>query len=102
MKNGRGQGQARVYYRDDQESNVISINELTDTSGWAYYVGEMKDGWRNGEGKSFMEDGRVYLREWEMRLMKKGIMSYLQEDGTRKTQQETYDQLNDFKKGANC
>lgn len=49
-----------------------------------------------------MEDGRVYLGEWEMRLMKRGIMSYLQEDGTRTTQQETYDLLNDFKKGANC
>ena len=58
---------------------------MTDTSGWAYYIGEMKDGWRNGEGKTFMEDGRVFLGEWEMRLMKNGIIIYLQEDGTRTT-----------------
>ena len=39
MKNGRGEGLARVYYKNGLTSKVISNKELTNTSGWAYYVG---------------------------------------------------------------
>ena len=62
----------------------------------------MKDGWRNGEGKAFMQDGKVYLGDWEMRLMKKGIMSVLQADGTRAVSQVTYDHLKDLKNDLEC
>ena len=40
-----------LYNHDGNKSNVQSTKEKTDTSGWAYYIGETEDGWRIGQGK---------------------------------------------------
>lgn len=73
-----------IRYNDNEnESNVQSTKEDTDTSGWAFYIGETVDAYYTGQGKWFHDDGRVFNGEWEKGSMKKGEMSYLQADGSR-------------------
>ena len=66
-----------LYRNDGLKRYVKSTREETDVSGWALYIGETKDGWYSGQGKSFMMDGRVFYGELDKNMMIKGKMSYL-------------------------
>lgn len=85
-----------VYKFDGSKSHVLSTNLKTDTSGWAYYIGENEDGDWTGRAKYFNEDGRVFTGDWETDKMKNGEMSYLQADGTRIIKQVAYNVGNDL------
>ena len=89
------------YYHDGNKSNVQSTKEDTDTSGWAWYIGETVDGWYTGQAKLFCNDGRVFNGEWE-KNMRKGEMSYVQADGSRIIKHETYDAQSDTDNEIAC
>lgn len=44
MQDGRQKGYQIMYNAVGSTENVVSPTEQTDVSGWAYYIGEAKDG----------------------------------------------------------
>ena len=100
MENGRPYGHGRFYNPDGFRDSVLTTKEKTDVKGWAYYVGDVIDGLRAGDGKCYFPDGRVFDGKWENKVMKKGKMSYLEEDGTRHTKLEIFCYQNDIENGV--
>ena len=103
MQDGRPHGQMLRYNRVGDKTRVLSkLGEKTETSGWPFYIGETSDSTWNGQGKIFHDNGRVFHGEFIRNKMSKGVMSYLQEDGTRTTKQESYDAKSDSNLKIGC
>lgn len=96
MNHGRPHGYGKFYRADGHKSNVSSKNDLTDTAGWSYQVGDFLDGRQHGEGKACMADGRIFIGTFNQQKMQAGEMSTLQQDGTRKIHQTEYDTAKDI------
>ena len=85
MQNGRPADASyhTQFYRDGCTQYVDSKETKTDVSGWQWYSGQVdKERRRNGLGKYWYNDGRIYIGQQKNDNNTEGKMYKLQQDGT--------------------
>ena len=71
-------------YFPDGSKGIVNKHETQDVSGWAEYVGEVRETRWQGQGASYNNDnGQVEVGEYEDDRMKEGQTSTMNKDDTR-------------------
>ena len=83
-REGGRDGFGKSYLPEESKGIVGRHGEEEDVSGWAYYLGESKDGQAHGRGvlQNF-DEGEVFVGEFEGGWQKEGVVSCLNEDNSR-------------------
>ena len=100
MINGRPQdnGQIASFIRDGYKLNVTSLTKKEDVSGWCDYLGQSdSDFYSKGYGRFFLDNGSVFIGNFELSRMIDGKLYELQSDGKYSLFQVQYDHKSDIK-----
>ena len=100
MINGRPQdnGQSAAFSKDGQKQNVTSLTKKEDVSGWCDYLGQSdSDFYCKGYGRYFLDNGSVFIGNFERDTMIDGKLYELQSDGKYSLFQVQYDHKSDIK-----
>ena len=104
MINGRPQdnGQIAQFIMDGHKLNVTSLTKKEDVSGWCGYLGQSdSDFYFKGYYKYFLDNGSVFIGNFERDTMIDVKLYELQSDGKYSLFQVQYDHKSDIKNKIN-
>ena len=100
MINGRPQdnGQIAYFIMDEYKLNVTSLTKKEDVSGLCSYLGQSdSDFYCKGYGRYFLDNGSVFIGNFERSTMIDGKLYELHSDGKYSLFQVQYDHRSDIK-----
>lgn len=99
MSNGRPADNtfATYFAKDGLNLNVDSLDKATDVSGRQFFTGKLQDGLKNGPGREWLYNCRMFIGDWKFNNMNEGELYEMQQDGTYNLSSVKYDYIKDKK-----